>query len=880
MHSSTFAASCIGFDRVWQFASVPAVANKAYLQVTVYLEYSYNCNTAYFDGIQLFKEEFGASYTYDTNGRVTAVKDLQNTTTSYTYYGDTNNIAEIKKNGNSKAIYSYDEYNNVTLVETVEGVFYGYTYDVYGNNTSVSIGHDSEITSTATYTTDGNRLVSTTDALGKVTTYSYNADTNILEWVQYPEDTPDTRTLYTYDNMYRLTLASKDVTGEDDIYLEAYYTYENDRLTQLYSSSTGYSFAYNPFGQRTGINIGARNLATYTYTDDQNRYLSRLDYGNADSVQYTYDDLGRVILETYEDGSTVAYAYDNTGALATVTDSETGIKTTYYYDFTDRLMKYVEKGTGYSHSVGYEYDVQNRLTKLVETINGAKHTTTYTYDEDNRVVGVTSNGITYILEYDVFGRLEHIDNTTADIDRYYYFTDNSAQVYSLCVESGSYNLEDFFAYDDNGSIIQISDAENGHLTCYTYDNANQLIREDNSRAGKTWTWEYDDAGNIISKKEYAYTIVTLGTPTDTITYAYTDPSWGDLLTSYDGKTITYDAIGNPLNYGDQYFQWKHGRQLQRVGNGEEDWIFTYDANGMRTKRMCRDTGETYTYVYNGGQLTQMARSNGNTLFFTYDPQGYPAAFNWNGSNYYYVTNLQGDVIAILDGSKTMVVEYSYDAWGKILAIGGSMATTLGTLNPLTYRGYVYDHETELYYVSSRYYNPAWGRFLNADVLISTGQGMLGNNMFAYCRNNPVSRKDISGYRDTPVEEEYDDDVETAPIVPDGGGPINSTGSVSVGQASGIGSGGNGADFSFKSDAALAEHFQKHNSEFGNVFNTPQDYLDTANYVIQNGEYVANQNAYVKFYGMNGGANFAFVGMSHDGSYITTFHLKHVSQICF
>ena len=75
---------------------------------------------------------------------------------------------------------------------------------------------------------------------------------------------------------------------------------------------------------------------------------------------------------------------------------------------------------------------------------------------------------------------------------------------------------------------------------------------------------------------------------------------------------------------------------------------------------------------------------------------------------------------------------------------GSMATTLGTLNPLTYRGYVYDHETGLYYLQSRYYNPEWGRFINSDVFAATGQGLIGNNMFVYCGNNPVSRSDDGG----------------------------------------------------------------------------------------------------------------------------------------
>jgi RHS repeat-associated protein len=109
-----------------------------------------------------------------------------------------------------------------------------------------------------------------------------------------------------------------------------------------------------------------------------------------------------------------------------------------------------------------------------------------------------------------------------------------------------------------------------------------------------------------------------------------------------------------------------------------------------------------------------------------------------------MTNLQEDVIAIVNTSNVAVVEYSYDAWGTILGITGSMATTLGTQNPFRYRGYFYDVETGLYYLQSRYYNPQWGRFINADGYVSTGTGMLGYNMFAYCNNNPINMIDYEG----------------------------------------------------------------------------------------------------------------------------------------
>ena len=187
------------------------------------------------------------------------------------------------------------------------------------------------------------------------------------------------------------------------------------------------------------------------------------------------------------------------------------------------------------------------------------------------------------------------------------------------------------------------------------------------------------------------------------------------------------------------------------------WTYTYDANGMRTKRTNGST--TYSYVYNGSQLTQLT-VNAAQMRFIYGGSS-PVAMEYAGETYFYVFNLQGDVVTILDSSSTAVVNYSYDAWGNVLAISGTLADTVGVLNPFRYRGYVYDTETGLYYLQSRYYNPTWGRFLNADAFVSTGQGLLGNNMFAYCRNNPVKRIDVSGWYDLDIDDvdPIDDELE-------------------------------------------------------------------------------------------------------------------------
>ena len=172
--------------------------------------------------------------------------------------------------------------------------------------------------------------------------------------------------------------------------------------------------------------------------------------------------------------------------------------------------------------------------------------------------------------------------------------------------------------------------------------------------------------------------------------------------------------------------------------------YSYNADGKRISKTVN--GTTYNYAYLGDQLTEMTWGS-NKLHFTYDSIG-PASVTYNGVKYFYLKNAQGDVTGLVNASGTQVVSYAYDPWGAPMSTDGTMASTLGAANPLRYRGYVYDTETGLYYLSSRYYNPVWGRFINADtadvVATSPDKTHWDKNLFAYCDDNPVNRRDDGG----------------------------------------------------------------------------------------------------------------------------------------
>ena len=205
---------------------------------------------------------------------------------------------------------------------------------------------------------------------------------------------------------------------------------------------------------------------------------------------------------------------------------------------------------------------------------------------------------------------------------------------------------------------------------------------------------------------------------------YGDSNWKDKVTAIGGKTITYDAIGNPLTYDGWSFTWEAGRMLASMVKNGTNAQFTYDHNGLRIKKVVN--GVTTDYTLSGKNVVHMTQG-GRDLHFFYDAQGKPGMVTYNDVDYVYVYHLQSDVVALIDANGTQVVEYGYDARGNPISKTGSLAATIGTLNPFRYRGYVYDEETELYYLRSRVYNPEWKRFMNADVSLENADERYAHN---------------------------------------------------------------------------------------------------------------------------------------------------------
>ena len=185
--------------------------------------------------------------------------------------------------------------------------------------------------------------------------------------------------------------------------------------------------------------------------------------------------------------------------------------------------------------------------------------------------------------------------------------------------------------------------------------------------------------------------------------------------------------------------WEKGRQLKSFGSN----TYTYNANGIRTSK--RVGGVKHTYTLDGTKILRETWG-GNTLIPLCDNEDSVCGIIYNSKPFYFQKNLQGDVIAIVDKDAKVVARYSYDAWGVPNVIEDSTDISIATINPFRYRGYYYDEEIRLYYVSSRYYNPEIGRFINADEATYLGADgtVLSYNLCAYCENEPTNNEDRSG----------------------------------------------------------------------------------------------------------------------------------------
>ena len=725
-------------------------------------------------------------YKYDNNGNVIRQQTGKNYT--YSVYNENNELvisAALKEiyTGTIPEQYNADldcfdtvtyTYENGILVKSVDSKTketVTNTYDEYGNSVKVSTVTEKDGNSTVgvvdnTYDIMGNLLTSVSGE--KTSSYIYDkAGRTLLA----NEKGDCTRTIY--DSLGRTIQeispedydSTKDGLPSENTYADANagqtYKYaangtltsETNRLgktTKYFYNDIGckvreefdiYKFYYLNHGELYQVKVANTTTVSYSYSTDGKHLLLSETYANDEVIRYTYNDNGDITAQYHNSNAKpyVTYTYNADNELTEKVNSDTGLKYVYGSDNKVDVYKISDNTLVQSYTeTETEADEANNITAKTDITENHFGTAYSSIVKDKSISYTTGNNtIEYSYQTTSSDENEKVSsdsvkyNDTSVISSSYTYDDNG----NILTKSYGENNAFVNTYDDKSRIISSSYA--GKAYNYTYDNDSQLtnVNGDNYTAN----YVYDSRGNITSK--------TVNNETTSFTYA--NFGWKDLLIAVNDVELTYDEVGNVLTYGDKEFTWNSGRNLESIVDGNNNYSYTYDENGIRTSK----TVNGVTTYYNTKDGVILSQTDGtNTMYFQYDTNGSPIGFIYNGIQYFYMTNQMGDVIAITDTAGTIVANYEYDAWGKVLNVytvneDNAEQIEVANANPLRYRGYYYDTETGYYYLQSRYYDASICRFINADIFeiaSITKNIVAGTNLFSYCNNNPINYIDPNG----------------------------------------------------------------------------------------------------------------------------------------
>ena len=757
-------------------------------------------------------------YVYDDNGNAIDVITRRDRTT-YTY-DERNNVVNsqyYKHNVYIPYLAGYDAILNSLQgklhLKTTTTYTYDYSDDIenngkYGlllsektleNGSSEFTQTKYEYETTITSKIFG-ALKKTTDSLEKSTQYFYDNKTGrLLSTIE----ADGTGYYYTYDDIGNMiavepaTLTSSTPTAIENSTDVQYMYNAKNQLSQIIANGTIYTFTYDDFGKQESVFIGNSEIVKQEY-NEYNGKISKIIYSNNTEITFEYDTVGRVTKKTYLNGTksvVYEYKYDSNGNLSKYVDGGNNMTTIYKYDNAQRLVKTVVYDTETMkniNGISYSYDQDSNVDflwydqdYLYDSIEYGRLFHYYSCDYDDadgslKSLSININGypntINAVLNYayDGFGRYASKSFATSggiNTINFAYLTNGLAtsslvsQYTSTIIKDEliKYNKTFNYVYDDaNMNITEVRDVDNNLLYKYTYDELDRLIREDNSELSKTFVYSYDDNGNILSENVYSYTLGDVSdiTPMHIYEYSYENENWKDQLTEYNGDTITYDEVGNPLSYWNgMNFTWENINNLSNISWNGKNISYEYNDEGIRTSKTVN--GAKHTYVLEDSKI--LSEAYGDVLLvYLYDESDAPVGLLYRESSYakevfdeyYFTKNLQGDIIGIYDNTGNIVVKYSYDAWGNHTIfdadgnyVGKETADFIGNINPFRYRGYFFDSETNFYYLNSRYYDPEIKRFISADsidIIKATPDALTDKNLYAYCDNNPVMREDNDG----------------------------------------------------------------------------------------------------------------------------------------
>ncbi len=644
---------------------------------------------------------------------------------------DTNNLFELEKNENgSYSIrtrigesirYLKAEENSIKLaIKTQED---SYAFEFY-----FEIIDGPFMESVFRYSEDGRFIKSILDTNFSENKYEIDSKTGLNIAVT---NANGFTTFYNHNDKNQLTSISN-----NDREITYFYNSQN-LLEEVRQNNKSYKVDYDEFLNIKKVKIGNDIVLVTNHYEDKNGNLSSIQYGNNQMISFMHDDFDRIRQMQRMDDN-YRYIYDSNGNIAKVLSSDN--RESHHYDISDRLCEYEYD----NFKIKYQYNISNDVTCKKYYLNSILHSLNNDMSEDDLINKVTIDGHEFNYQYDSFGRvLNRNINDSFDTKYHYYSMGKRTTNLLQCMENG--NDKYSYEYDKMGNIKRLYYNDQLYREYY-YNVYNELVKETDYNTEENIEYHYDNLGNLLTT-----TVMDMNTEgvIKLDTYQYGNDKWVDQLTKYNSQSITYDEIGNPISIGDNiYMTWINGRSLNTYTDSKKNLniSYKYDRDGLRRVKVVN--GLTTNYFLENSDIIYEQRGN-NTIFYLYDLTGL-AGIQYNNDIYYYVKNMQNDIVGILNSNYEKVVTYEYDSWGKVVSVKDALGekitdeTHIGLINPYRYRSYYYDVETGLYYLNSRYYSPEWKRFLNADSFTGTNENVNENNLYIYGNNNPIAFYDSEG----------------------------------------------------------------------------------------------------------------------------------------
>jgi len=621
------------------------------------------------DGTWRFVRHQRTIETFDHQGRLVSVADLNGNTTTLTYQGD--DLAKITDAAGRTIGVSTDSDGRIVQLTDPMGRSTRYSYDSAGDLTSATdrLGRLTRFTYDASH-----QLLTMTDPGGGVLANTYDTSGRVTR--QSDPMGRVTKFSYIGDN-YSALGGSTTVTDPDgNVTIQRYVNGELGSVTRAsgtpMAATTSYTYDPATLGVAS-VTDPLGNVTVHTY-DEAGNLLGTTDPLNRKTT-YTYDALGDLLSKTTPAGHTTTSRYDARGNLASVTDPA-GHTTTYAYadqahpgdvtsvtDTAGRVTTYTygpagdvtsvstSPGHGVVNTARYAYDADGEQTCKVSAnaaaqgasceARGAAGATHLTYDRDGDVVAsADAYGNTTRYAYDANGNQTEVVNPAGHTTASAYDADN--EVVKVTRPDGT-SLS--YTYDADGNQLTQANGA-GKITSYTYDALN-LQATVTSPLHQTTKYGYDLDGNRTSVTDPAGKVTS---------YTYDQASQLVKISYSDGTTpdvsYSYDADG------------------QRVSMKDGTGTSTYTYNDLgRLSSQTNGAGVTLRYGYdNAGGVTAITHPNGKTVTQTYDGAGNLVTItDWLGKSFTFSYDHDGNVISQTDPNR-VVARYRYDLNDQVVAI--------------------------------------------------------------------------------------------------------------------------------------------------------------------------------------------------------------------